>query len=748
MTFDVVQKVLEVSGFDGLNPVQHAALDNGLLDGNNMVLAAATASGKTAVAEMAMLKAVQAKKKALYIVPLKALASEKYAEFKEKYEPLGIKVAMSVGDRDSSEPWLTGFDIIIATSEKLDSLIRHGAEWLVSVGLVVADEIHLIDSPDRGPTLEVILTRLRQLISPQVLALSATINNYEELAEWLDAKAVKSDYRPVKLYSGVFSGNEVTWHPKKAKLTLPADLPPVFEIARDTARKGKQALIFVYTRKNAESLAEKLGDVIRPMLSPKERSELLKLSHDVSHVLEHPTSQCQRLGKCLQRGVVFHHAGLVSKQRHMIEDAFKSGLIKFICATPTLAAGVNLPAYRVVIRDFKRFAGFRGGMDYIPVLEIQQMAGRAGRPSYDTEGEAILIAKSKEEAKKLWHEYIRGEPEKIVSKLGVEPVLRMHVLALIAAAGGTTRGSLLDFFSKTFYAHQYRDMSALEREIGNVLIRLGEFGFIEMDGSGSGESFGEFTSASSLVTKPDEEIKPTRIGRRVAELYIDPLSADHLIKSMDAIEKEGKLSEMSVIHALSGCVEMPGVNIRKKDMENEHGDTLMDFILQFNQHFIGKIPSEWEIEYEDFLRGAKLVRLLSEWADEKGEDVLLENFGVTPGELRARLEMADWLFYSMQELGLLLKKKGMLNEIRKTRLRVKHGIKEELLPLIRLKNVGRVRARKLFSNGYVGIEKLRSAPVTSLTNIVGPGIAKEIKRQLSGPVKEKPEDRQESLDDL
>ncbi|UCD03046.1 MAG: DEAD/DEAH box helicase [Candidatus Aenigmatarchaeota archaeon] len=743
---NIVNKVLEVSGFPEINPVQKAALDAGLLDGENMVLAAATASGKTLAAEMAMLKAVNQKKKTLYIVPLKALASEKYAEFKEKYKPMGIKVAMSVGDKDSSDPWLAGFDVIIVTSEKLDSLIRHGAEWLVSVGLVVADEIHLIDSPDRGPTLEVILTRLRQLIKPQILALSATISNYNELADWLQAKPVKSDYRPVKLYSGVFQGNEISWDPKKPKLVLPANLPPVFEIAKDTMKRGKQALIFVYTRKNSETLAEKLADIIRPTLTPGERKELVKLSHDVSHVLEHPTRQCQKLGYVLQRGAVFHHAGLVAKQRHLIEDAFRKGLIKVICATPTLAAGVNLPAYRVVVRDFKRFTTFRGGMDYIPVLEIQQMCGRAGRPTYDTEGEAILIAKDNNEAKKLWKEYIKGEPEKIVSKLGVEPVLRTHVLALIAAADGTTKDGLMEFFSKTFYAHQYRDTAALEREIDNVLEKLHGFRFIEREGSESGESFGEFVSASSLAGKADEVIKPTRIGRRVAELYIDPLSANHLLNSIETIEKEKKLTGLSILHALSGCVEMPGVNIRKKDMENEEGDTLMDFVLQFNQHFLGKIPNEWELEYDDFLREAKLVRLLNDWAEEKGEDILMEEFGVTPGELRARLEIADWLFYSVQELGILLNKHDMMNTIRKTRLRVKHGIKEELLPLVKLKNVGRARARKLFNNGYRSIEKLRRAPVTSITNLLGPGIAKDIKRQLSGPVAEKPEERQESLD--
>ena len=199
---DVMKKVLELSGFDSLNPVQKLAVDNGVLDGKSLVLAAPTASGKTLVAEMAALNAVMQGMKVVYIVPLKALASEKYDEFKKKYEPMGIRTAMSIGDLDSSDPWLARYDIIIVTSEKMDSLLRRGIPWISEIGLVVADEVHLLDSPDRGPTLEVVLTRLRQVASPSILALSATISNYEEIAGWLDAGFVKSDWRPVDLHSG------------------------------------------------------------------------------------------------------------------------------------------------------------------------------------------------------------------------------------------------------------------------------------------------------------------------------------------------------------------------------------------------------------------------------------------------------------------------------------------------------------------------------------------------------------------
>ena len=726
-----VEKVLETYGFSELNPVQKQAVDSGLLDGGNMVVSAPTASGKTLIAEIAMMNTLMKGKKTLYIVPLKALASEKYNEFREKYEKTGAKVTISVGDLDSSDSWIAGYDVIIVTSEKLDSLIRHGAPWLDQVGLVVADEIHLIDSPNRGPTLEVILTKLRQLMDPQILALSATISNHEELAEWLGAKALKSDYRPVKLYMGLFCQGKVDWHPEREKLTLPADLPPVFEISKDTLKKEKQSIVFVSTRKRAESLSEKLADMMKKMTGPEEKSRLARLSYEISHVLERPTKQCERLARCIQGGSVFHHAGLVAKQRKLIEENFRKGLIKVICATPTLAAGVNMPAYRVVIRDLKRFSSFRG-MDYIPVLEIHQMMGRAGRPAFDSEGEAILVATSASEAKKLWNEYIQGEPEKIISKLGVEPVLRMHVLSLIATDGGLTREELMDFFSRTFYAFQYGDTTALDNEIDKVVEMLEGFGFITREGNG-GDKVGEFMSASAIAKKDIEMLKPTRVGKRVAELYIDPLTADHIIKSTEKMRNEKKTSTISVLNVLAGCLEMrPGVSVRKKDMESDE-ETLIDFMLSNSAHIVGKIPSEWEMEYDGFLREMKLVWLLNEWADETGEDRLLEKFGVTPGELRSRLEISDWLFFSMQELSVLLNRMDITGHIRKARLRIKYGIKEELLPLVKLRGIGRVRARMLFNNGFRSIESLRKAPVTSLTRIVGPKTAKTVKRQLEGP---------------
>lgn len=192
-----------------LRPCQEKAIKKGLLEGKSLLVCTPTASGKTLIAEIAAMKnIIERKGKAVYIVPLKALATEKYKEFKRKYGGL-CNVNLSIGDLDKKES-LEGFDLIIATAEKLDSLIRHHSPWLKQIKTVIVDEIHLMNDPGRGPTLEVLITILRQLLPKmQLIGLSATIGNPKELAEWLDSELIEDNWRPVELHKGIMCEGEI-----------------------------------------------------------------------------------------------------------------------------------------------------------------------------------------------------------------------------------------------------------------------------------------------------------------------------------------------------------------------------------------------------------------------------------------------------------------------------------------------------------------------------------------------------------
>jgi len=696
---------------ENLYPPQEDSIRCGLFEGKSIVLSVPTAAGKTLTATLAAIdKLSNAPVKVVYIVPLVALANEKYNYYKKLFAGKW-KVAISVGDLDSANPWLAKYDFIVCTTEKLDSLIRHGAGWIKEIGLIIVDEVHLLNDFSRGPTLEVLITRLKEIVPhAQLLALSATINNSDELADWLSAEVVVSDFRPVKLYEGVSFENKIHFLDKDDYEI--SGLEQENSILENTLSLRKQALFFVSTRRNAEGLAQKLIKSTRKKLTKIEREELTKLSKDALNILEIPTRQCKKLADCIRSGSSFHHAGLLRKQKQLIEEGFRTGLIKSISATPTLAMGVNLPAFRVVIRDSKRY--YRGiGASYIPVLEYKQFVGRAGRPQYDKFGESILVARTEDEANKLVDRFIMGEPEKIKSKLAVEPVLRMHTLALISSGFAKTEHALLEFFSKTFYAYQYGEISIIENKLIEILDLLKEWKFI---------------------SEKSAKLQPTKIGKRVTELYLDPITAHEFINALKSPKaSKKKIQPFSIIQCVSNTIEMaPLLSIRSGDFAE-----LNELIAEREHMFLQHVPREWDLEFDRFLRSVKTAMLFESWINEKTEDQILGRFRVAPGELRGRLHVADWLIYSLQELALLLGLKDILKDIRKTRVRMKYGVREDLMPLVRLKSVGRVRARKLYNANLKTVAALRKVPLQSLSRIIGPNIAYTIKEQL-GERLEKP----------
>ncbi|MBI2578182.1 MAG: DEAD/DEAH box helicase [Candidatus Aenigmarchaeota archaeon] len=704
---DILKKELSI-----LNPPQAAALNAGLLERKNIVVASPTASGKTMIAELAILKNFLASRgKAVYIVPLKALASEKYREFVGKYKKIGMKIAISIGDLDGNDTWLENYDLIIASNEKMDSLLRHEAKWVSNVSLVVCDEVHMLNDVSRGPTLEIVLTRMRDMCDAQFLALSATIKNAEEIAEWMKANLVKSDYRPVKLYYGVA-------YPDKEKMVLEyegkgdfvlSESEPETALSRDVVARGKQALFFVSTRRSAEAAAERIAEAIHKHLGDEEKAQLKKISDEALHALPGPTKQCRRLSACLAKGAAFHHAGLVAAQRTIIEDNFRSGIIKILAATPTLAFGINLPAWRVYIRDVKRFSGY--GSDYLPVLEVQQMCGRAGRPKYDTEGEAILVAKNSYEKNELKERYVYGEPEPIYSKLSVEPVLRMHVLALVASKATKSKYELSEFFEKTFFSHQYKDVDEVMKRVEKVIAELASYGFVETEK----EPFMLPDFVPAFALDKDYKVQATRTGRRVSELYVDPASAFHIISNLKP------RTDFEFLSVINKCMEMrPMLRVKK----NEYEDLEKEI-----ERFGITTPDVWDVDYEEFAALFKTSLMFNEWMNEASEEQMMEKFGIAPGELHVKINNAEWLLYAGRELALVLGRRSIANRMNRLRLRIKHGVKEELLRLVKLRGVGRVRARMLFRNGIKSAADIKNN-FEKAENLLGKGVARQIMEEV------------------
>ncbi|MFB6209717.1 MAG: DEAD/DEAH box helicase [Candidatus Nanohaloarchaea archaeon] len=726
-----VKKEYIESGITELNPPQEKAVEAGLLEGEDMVVASPTASGKTLIAELAMVNQVKKQGgKAIYIVPLKALASEKYRDFSERYSELDVM--MSVGDRDESGDYLETADIVIVTSEKLDSMLRHSPSWIHEINLVVTDEIHLLTSPERGPTLEVTLTRLRDVLDFQLLGLSATISNSEEMAEWLDAELVESDYRPVELKEGIMEGNEVEYFPEgysnessneanndsgfktgkeiaeeeKEKQEMETEEifiednhgRPTSNLVENTLEMKKQAIIFCSSRKGAEKSSDRCAEVTEPDLSREDRQELEEYSEEILNVLGNPTSQCKRLAENVKKGAAYHHAGLINKQRKLIEEAFMEGLIRTVSATPTLAAGINLPAYRVIMRDLKRYTG--QGMDWIPVLEFEQMTGRAGRPKYDDQGEAIAIAKNPGMKEEILERYILGEAEHIQSKLAAEPILRMHTLSLVASNFCSSFEDLVNFYEKTFYAHQFGDMEEVEEKIRSVVQDLIEYEFLT------------------------EDVSATKTGRRVSELYIDPDSANLILESLEKAEEKDN-RPISYLFMLSRTTEMqPRPRVKDKEWSE-----IQNAMSDAEKYILESVPNEWEPRYEHFMECMKNAMLLQGWISEVDEERLMDKYGVAPGGIRAKMQDADWLIYASKELARL-KEYEVETELEKLGIRLKHGIQEELLNLVQYDQIGRVRARKLHDHGIRDRQQIRDSEFEKLKRLIGKKTARKLKKQV------------------
>lgn len=701
--FGANQRLIEAlasAGIKELYPPQEEAVRHGLLTRNNsFVISAPTASGKTLLAEMLALKLFfEIQGKVLYLVPLRALARQKFEEFKNKYEKFGIRVFQSTGDFDSADPWLEKGHIIIATNEKIDSLIRHHASWLGDIRLVVVDEVHLIGDVQRGPTLEIVITRLKEM-NPQLrfLCLSATIKNAAEIAGWLDAILIESDWRPVPLKEGVyfndtimFNDGSLRWIEKKTGLEI-------LNLAVETIEEGGQVLIFVNTRRAAEALAEKAARILAGEQVDKDTTSLNSLSKEISSTGE-PTRLSRRLASVVREGVAFHHAGLLGEHRRMIENAFKTNMIKLLVSTTTLAMGLNLPSRRVIIKDWKRYESAKG-MEPIRVIEIKQMSGRAGRPGYDPYGEAIIMARSRRDEKFIIENYIKGEPEAIESQLAHEGILRFHVLSSIAGFFTMTVSEVFDFLKHTFYGYK-NDVQRLSGLLQRII---------------------KFLVDEDLITEKAGLLKPTTFGKRISELYVDPLTGVIL---RDALKSDKPKRLISLLHMICHTPDMMTLGVKEKEIEY-----LLDAYYRYEDELLVNVD---EYSIDEILPELKTALCLSEWIEEKTEDELTSRYGIGPGDLHTLVELCDWLLYSASEIARVLRLVHLVKPLSVLRLRVSTGVREELLGLITLKGIGRVRARSLYNAGFKTRNDIKRATLRDLLGIpnIGPGLAQSIKKQV------------------
>jgi len=720
---------LKSEGYEELFEPQEQSVKAGLFDEKkNFLITIPTASGKTLIAMLAILSHLSKHKtKVVYLTPLRALTSEKFEEFK-KLEKLNlgrkIKIALSTGDSKEKKEKLEDADVIFLTNESMDANLVFQKDWIYDIGLVVSDEIHLIGDNTRGPTLEIILTRFKSGFigknPPKIIGLSATISNSNELADWLNCELVESTFRRVPLSEAVYSRHIITNQDREetegnfAKNRQESRHPKAWiGLGLDTVAEKHQCLIFAMTRKNAVAWAKEAGlDVVKE-LKPNQKKELEKISKKILPKEDYDnTKLTSELAKTVKNGTAFHHAGLDQRCRTIIENAFKNRHIKLLTATPTLAAGVNLPARRVVIPSVMRYTN--NGLEKISILEYKQMCGRAGRPQYDDMGESIIIAKGYPD--EILEHYVDGEPEPLESKtLDEDSSLRINLLGFIYTASKfnpTSYEKIIKFFSQTFAAYQLSDDSVLEKKITKQLEKLKEYGMIT----------------------DENGFEPTKFGIRIFYLRIDPETAFDMTGYIEDYLR-GTKHTFGILYMITNLHEFYS---QYPIPDKYQGD--MDDLID---------PNEKLYRNQEFLREYcfKSLLILYKWIDAMTYQDMSDHFDAEPGDIFYIKENAKNLVYIFTEIikfwrdyakenkqkKIVSEYQSLIDESDLLKLQIQHGVPEKYLELVKIKQIGRVRAQILYKNGFKNRLDLEKAKIEKLAKIdkIGLTIANNIKAELT-----------------
>jgi helicase len=440
-------------------------------------------------------------------------------------------------------------------------------------------------------------------------------------------------------------------------------------------------------------LATKAMDVIEQFLEKKEIVELEKISKKILATNEH-TDLVKTLALLVKKGVGFHHAGLNQTCRQIIETEFRKGTIKLLSSTPTLAAGVNLPARRVVISNINRYNAKVGANRPISILEYKQLCGRAGRPQYDKYGESIVVGKGNGE--EIIEHYIKGEPEPIESKITDDKSLRTHILSVIVTNPGIKKEEILDFFLQTLGGLQSR--KATIKFAIDIALR--------------------FLSSEFLIIKKGERYAATEFGKKTSMLYIDPLTATLFRDSIENVSKKKKHT-FGFLHVITNSEEFfPKFSLRNKDFE-----TASLMIENHSSELLEPI-SEYDC--------SRSLLALQSWITESSETSLSDGLGIESGDMHRMVENANWLIYCLREIAKHVERADLLEDLENLRRRIVYGIREELLELVRVKGIGRVRARALFKHKIKTLDDLAKIPVNKLAEIdkIGLTLADKIKSEL------------------
>lgn len=531
-----IKEVLRNCNITSLRNIQKEAIDKGLFFNQNFLVSAPSGSGKTLIGELAIINNFFENKDSvhIYLVPYKAIATEKYQQFMKNYSKF-CKIELCISDTDIPIERLRKCNILVTTFEKLDSIFRNidnpSDEFLTKITTIVIDEVHIISEAQRGSRLEILIVFILMNLNVQMICLSATIHNPEKFRNWLNSISsslcskkfhiIINEDRPVELKYLIQQ-----MYNKNSGMRL---------LLKESLEQQGQVLIFSYSRKSTEKNAKEFSKITSKYVSESDLNEIMLKIEELKKIQGHSPV----LIELVTKGVGFHHAGLRSEEKKIIEDLYAKKCLKLICCTTTLAAGVNMPARRVLLQDFKKemnrderrideenndiYENDEGAKFHIyDNNQVFQLLGRAGRPGMDIIGEGIICVSNGEEYEFALHQYFNVQGEELIpkyselhSEFNTISALRESVLLIIYYFKTITLRELVKFFKFTFFNFLYNKSIKIEKYL--LLENLDADSVLSLHATGEKKNrLGDLVADYQLEKQSDDDviIKVTFNGNR------------------------------------------------------------------------------------------------------------------------------------------------------------------------------------------------------------------------------------------
>ena len=693
-----------------LLPVQERAVrELGLLgpqSSRNLIVFSPTSSGKTLVGEMAAVQAARQNRLVFYLVPLKALAEEKYQELRQRYAPAGIRVIVSSRDHSEFDADIVrfDFDIAVVVYEKLQSLLVGHPALIERTGLVVVDELQIITDPTRGPSLELLLTKLITANRrPRIIGLSAVLGRAELLAEWLNAELLVEQHRPVELRKGVLCRGTFTYREHNTGQLGTEEFPDLGDVSKNEAKLaavehlvglGEQVLVFEETRAATVQNAVLLADRLQLPIAQEGVESLVEREETLAG---------KNLRRALESSVAFHNSDLSPEERALVERLFRAGDLRVIFSTPTLAMGMNLPVKNVIVPAdkwtyLKRYRNWCR-ME-LSKSEYENMSGRAGRFSLTPDfGRSLLVTNSRFDVKVWMDCYVDADFEAIQPTLKDAP-LADHLLDILASELAATPEEAGELLMRSFTGQTWWNLQLSQQEFQETLAKAIE----ECKNAG-------------LLDQQGDTLSATQLGKVCATTGLKVPTAEAFARWLSATA-DLPIAPLDVLTALTFTPDADAsyVPMTGREPDNrEYKDQLMREAQRLGlleRPLIKEIrESRFSLKYDEAKRVKKAL-MLHAWMQEHKTPSIERAYLVWAGAIQRVAEEYGWLAEALaQAAGALGWSKPRQHELRRVGWRISRGVKEDLLPIARIKvrGLGRAYLRRLADAGLGDLAALQLA---------------------------------------